>query len=236
MGRPSVLDRVRARVPGMPRSGREVLTSLQVLSTLRAKGWHRSVSGGAPSGPDGAPRPWLTYAAMNWLATYVGSRHRVFEYGAGSSTRWFADALRVREIVAVEHDADWARRLRQRGDGQVLHVPCDGTWWDADEDAPYVRAVEAGRPWDVIIIDGMARTTCARLAPRHLTPAGLVVLDDTDRPTTRPADQSLTDQGFGRLDFWGFKPGLGIDACTTIFSRDFNSWMVPTASGTDDVR
>ncbi|MDG4780345.1 class I SAM-dependent methyltransferase [Micromonospora sp. WMMD961] len=233
MRRPSVLDRVRARVPGVPRSGREVLTSLQVLSTLRAKGWHRSVAGGAPSGSDGGPRPWLTYAAMHWLATHVGADRRVFEYGAGSSTAWFADALRVREIVAVEHDAEWFRRVPQPRHGRVVHVPCDGTWWEADGAAPYVRAIEAGAPWDVIIIDGMARTTCSRLAHEYLTPSGLVVLDDTDRPTTRPADDALTAQGFGRLDFWGFKPGLGVDACTTVFSRDFNAWMVPA---TDAVR
>jgi hypothetical protein len=225
MSKPSVLARVRTRVPGIPRTGREMLTSLQALSTLRAEGWHRSVAGGPPAGPEGAARPWLTYAAMRWLSAATGPQQRVFEYGSGSSTRWFTESLTVREIVSVEHDPDWHAQLPQPPQGRILLIPCAGTWWEAAEDSPYVRAVASGAPWDVIVIDGMARTTCARQAVHHLTPTGIVVLDDTDRATTRPAEAALTAQGLGRLDLWGFKPGLGVNACTSVFGRDFNPWM-----------
>jgi hypothetical protein len=56
-----------------------------------------------------------------------------------------------------------------------------------------------------------------------------VLLDDTDLVTTDPAAAELTRYGLGRIDFWGFKPGVHRMTCTTIFSWDFNHWLVPGA-------
>jgi hypothetical protein len=220
----SVMARVRMRMPGIPRSRREVLASLHLLSALRAEGWHRSLNAEAPVSAAGEPQPWLTYPAVRWLGRTLTPEIRVFEYGAGSSTAWFGHPGRVREIVSVEHDPGWFRQLPQPPNGRIVHVPCAGTWWEADEDAAYVRAIADGAPWDVVVIDGMARTTCARAADDHLSATGLVILDDTDKPDSVAAQDALTGRGFGRLDFWGFKPGLGTERCTTVFSRDFNRW------------
>lgn len=226
MTRPSVVERVRTRMPGVPRTAREALTSLQLLATLRSQGWHRSVAGGAPVTAVGGPHPWLTYSAVNWLSQTLTNGVRIFEYGAGSSTLWFAAIGDVGEIVSVEHDAAWFARLAQPRNGRIMHVPCDGTWWEADDESPYVQTIARGAPWDVVVIDGMARNACARVALDYLTPAGLVILDDTDRRESATAQRELSARGFGRLDFWGFKPGIGIHACTTVFSRDFNPWLV----------
>lgn len=224
MAKRSVMTRVRMRIPGIPRSRREVLASLHILSSLRSQGWHRSLIAEAPVSADGEPQPWLTYPAVRWLGQVLTPDTRVFEYGAGSSTSWFAHPGRVREIVSVEHDPGWFAQLPQPSNGRVIHVPCTGTWWETDADAAYVRAIADGAPWDVVVIDGMARTTCAQVADDHLSAAGLVILDDTDKAESVPAQKALTGRGLGRLDFWGFKPGLGTQRCTTVFSRDFNQW------------
>jgi hypothetical protein len=226
MTKQPVMARVRARIPGVPRSSRELLGSLAVLSSLRSQGWHRSLSSGAPVSANGSPRPWLTYPAMEWLERVLRPSVRVFEYGAGSSTSWFTQTGRVAEITAVEHDPGWFAQLPQPPSGRILYIPCQGTWWEADEAAPYVRAIADGAPWDVIVVDGMGRTTCARVATNYLSPSGLLVLDDTDSAESVAAQAALTSQGLGRLDFWGFKPGIGSLRCTSVFSRDFNSWLV----------
>jgi hypothetical protein len=225
MIRRSLLDRVRARVPGIPRSSREVLASLLVLSSLRAQGWHRSLSQGVPVNASGRPQPWLTYPAVDWLERVLTPRVRVFEYGAGSSTSWFAQPGRVEEIVSVEHDPGWFAQLPQPPSGKIVYVPCESTWWEADDRAPYVRAIAQGSPWDVVIIDGMARNTCARVAYDYLATAGLVILDDTDKAESVPAQAELTRRGLRRLDFWGFKPGVASRCCTSAFSLDFNTWL-----------
>ena len=225
MNRHSVATRIRTLAPGIPRSRRELLASLHLLSTLRSMGWHRSTKAGAPVDAVGDPHPWLTYSAVSWLDRVLRPGVRVFEYGAGASTSWFARAGRVKEIVAVEHHPEWFARLPQPANGRIVHVPCTGTWWETDERAPYVRAVAQGAPWDVIVIDGMGRNTCARVAVDHLTPAGLVILDDTDNAASLPAQEALSGRGLGRLDFWGFKPGLGTRLCTSVFSRNFDAWL-----------
>jgi hypothetical protein len=205
---------------------RQARTSLLALATLRQEGWHRSV-GAAPVDGRGEPIPWLSYPAVRWLAAVLHDDVRLFEYGSGSSTTWFARPGRVREVVSVEHDPEWYAQLPQPDNGEIRHVPCADGWWDGAEDSPYVRSIADGAPWDVVVIDGSSRTICARVAPRYLSRSGLIVLDDTDLPTTDPAAKELAAYGLGRLDFWGFKAGVHRMACTSIFSWDFNHWLLP---------
>lgn len=212
-------------MPGIPRSSRELGASLLLLSSLRSQGWHRSVTGRVPVTASGEPQPWLTYPAIDWLDRVLTPSVRVFEYGAGSSTSWFAQPGRIRETISVEHDPEWFTQLPQPPNGKIIYVPCEGTWWEADEEAPYVRAVADGAPWDVIVIDGMARHACARVASKYLSSAGLVILDDTNTAQSVEAQAELTNRGLGRLDFWGLKPGITSRCCTSMFSRDFNSWL-----------
>ena len=127
----------------------------------------------------------------------------------------------------MEHDARWFAHLPQPANGKIVHVPCDGDCWTADASSPYVRAIMSGSPWDIVVIDGMARNTCAGVVANHLSPSGLVILDDAENMELAPAQAELARQGLGRIDFWGIKPGIGTLRCTTVFSRDFNPWLIP---------
>lgn len=77
---------------------------------LSSSGWRRSVETNAAVDKNG-PVPWFTYPATRYLAKLVRPHWRVLEYGSGNSTRWWAK--RVQEVVAVEHDPDWANALRR---------------------------------------------------------------------------------------------------------------------------
>jgi SAM-dependent methyltransferase len=55
--------------------------------------------------------PWLSYALIQWLRGFLQPSMKVFEYGSGASSLFLAP--RVRELVAVEHDADWFFRLKE---------------------------------------------------------------------------------------------------------------------------
>ena len=51
---------------------------------------------GKPIWPDGRPVPWMTYPAICYLEQLDFSQKRVFEYGCGSSTAYWAKrALRT---------------------------------------------------------------------------------------------------------------------------------------------
>ena len=94
------------------------------------------------------------------------------------------------------------------------------------EAAAYVRTIADGAPWDVVVVDRMGRSTCARAAVDHLSANALVILDDTAKPESRQAQHALAAVGMGRTDFWGFKRGSRVRRCTTAFSRDFNHWLL----------
>ncbi len=100
--------------------------------------------------------------------------------------------------------------------------------WYSDPQGSYVQAAYEGGPWDVVVIDGVGRNDCAAAASDLVLPDGLVVLDDTHNPLLVSAQEHLRKQGFGRIDFWGLRPGSSVEGATSVFSKDFNRWLLPT--------
>jgi len=65
----------------------------------------------------GEAKPWIPFEAANWLGHYMKPYMKVFEYGSGGSTIFFAE--RVTEVISIEHDKKWhalvTTALAQRG-------------------------------------------------------------------------------------------------------------------------
>jgi hypothetical protein len=75
--------------------------------------------------------------------------------------------------------------------------------------------------YDVIVIDGMARTLCGYLAADLVAEDGYIVLDNSDRWQYNALQKFLLRQGFGRIDFWGPGPVNAHGWCTSVFSMNF---------------
>jgi hypothetical protein len=75
---------------------------------LRKKGWQKSIQNRHAIDNQG-PIPWITYPAKMMLERVVQPHHRVFEFGAGNSSLWWAE--HVAEVVSVEHDKGWAAAI-----------------------------------------------------------------------------------------------------------------------------
>ena len=58
---------------------------------------------------NGRPIPWYTYPAIEYLSNLDLSQKRVFEYGSGNSSLWWA--TRCQEIVAIELDREWYNKV-----------------------------------------------------------------------------------------------------------------------------
>src|SRR5437762_2857857 len=86
--------------------------SLATRGPLKDDGWLRSFREERCVDAEGRPLPWLTYPAIEFLAARVRPEMRVFEYGSGQSTLWWA--ARVRQVISCEHDPAWAERLRDQ--------------------------------------------------------------------------------------------------------------------------
>ena len=92
--------------------------------------------------------------------------------------------------MAIEHDVEWAERIR-RGlpDNVRVHAipPEKGSWDPADGDGRlgdfrnYVEYPAGLGEFDFILVDGRARQACLRRARSMLAKGGIVVMHDTNR-------------------------------------------------------
>lgn len=190
------------------------LGTLSTRGYLADTGWIRSTLR-----PRGAldladPMPWATYPFVSFIGARLHPRLRVFEYGAGTSTLYYA--ARTAAVFAVEHDATFLRRL-------TPHLPANArVEFQAEGSEAYVHAVDGAAPFDLVIVDGRDRVRCATAALAALAPGGVLVLDDAERQEYAPAPALLSQAGFRRLDFNGLAAGIVHAKTTAVFYRPNN--------------
>lgn len=159
-------------------------------------GWKRSFLSGRPVDGSGEPIPWYTYPAIEFLKSLDLSNSRVFEYGCGNSSIFWAQ--RASAVFAVENDAEWAHIVRN------LNVP-RLTIVDAVDREVYISAAETvGGNFDVVIVDGRFRRACVQVASKVVQQAGMIIFDNADWYPDACAD--LRGQGWFQIDFSGLGP------------------------------
>ncbi|QNH55640.1 MAG: hypothetical protein H2674_14390, partial [Limnospira indica BM01] len=72
------------------------------INYLESSGWLKSLATGVPINFDSQPIPWYTYPAIEFIENKISSDFKVFEYGSGQSTLWWAE--RVLKVISVESD------------------------------------------------------------------------------------------------------------------------------------
>ena len=141
---------------------------------------------------------WWSYPAMRRVDEFLSGRPgaRIFEYGAGASTRWLAK--RAGQIDSVEHDTVWAESVKEMlagapGNAKLHIVPATPATAETTvrsqraghenlDFADYVSTIdEVGGEFDLIVVDGRARVDAFRRALDHLTDGGVVVFDNIKR-------------------------------------------------------
>lgn len=182
---------------------------------LRERGWFRSLRSREPVDADGRPIPWYTYPATDFLGPRLKGHFKVFEFGSGNSTLWWAE--RVNSVVTVEHDPQWFGRIAETMPPSVELLQAQpGT-------SSYAGAVNRGPSvFDIVVIDGKERNRCAEQCVASLKDDGIVVWDDADREEYTSGMAMLQAEGFRRIDFWGLAPIIDLLSCTAIFYRSDN--------------
>lgn len=159
----------------------------------------------------------MNYAMVEFLNQRLHKEMRVFEYGSGFSTQYFAE--RVGSILALESDGRWKteveKMLRDTPNAEVIQRT-PGEYYEA-------AAAENSQKYDLIINDGLNRVKCARYAWNALTPEGVLLLDDSDRDEYREVFQMAEERGFKSLTISGIKPFSFKREETTIFYRTMNT-------------
>lgn len=148
------------------------------------------------------PEPWLVFEAIDALAGLDLRGKRVFEYGSGGSTLYWLK--RGATCVSVEHDPAWYARVREElgaaaavdyrlvlpAPGNTNHDPADPDGYASAERAyagmnfrDYCAQIDdwPDESFDLVLIDGRARTSCIKHAARKVRRGGLLVIDNCDR-------------------------------------------------------
>lgn len=200
--------RIRPHLPGILRDPLELF--LAKNSVIQTTGWLRSRHEGASVDSKGEPIPWITYPAIRFLETRIDKNFKVFEFGSGLSTLWWAK--KVAEIVSVEHDRRWHERVSKMAPLNVSLLFAEG-----DE---YVQSAKGS--YDIIVIDGIRRAECAEASIASLSSGGVFLWDNTNEQDDHDGHRLLEALGFKRLDFWGFGPLMVVEWCTSLFYRPKN--------------
>lgn len=149
--------------------------------------------------------PWVTFPAVEFLKRSVRADSRVFEFGSGASTIFFA--RRCKEVHSIEHDIAWAEKVgttvRSMGLSNcrlryIPPVPCAANHGTYSSQFPgyvdcdfedYVRSIDEhpDASLDLVLVDGRSRDASVMHAIRKVRPGGMLVLDNTERPRYREA-------------------------------------------------
>ena len=175
--------------------------------------------------------PWWTFAATRQVEEFLrqrGGMASVFEYGPGASTVWLSK--RARRVAYVEHDAGFSSVVDQLtlSVGNVtgvlvMPVPCKAgkalcpsgrKGYEEYDFSTYVSAIRnAGGPFDLIVVDGRARSSCLSEAVKHLNADGIILFDNSHRKRYRSA---IVASGLDAQRYKGMAPALPYPEETTI--------------------
>ncbi len=194
----------------------KALLSLKFEGYLLDTGWLNSFRSQMPVDLEQKPLPWVTYPFIDFIVGRLHKDMRIFEYGSGNSTLFYAE--RVHEVHAVEHNMDWYSKISKSlpNNAKIYHK-------ELIRDGEYARfATSLNTQFDIIVVDGRDRVNCCFQSLMALRDGGVIVLDDSEREEYKPGIDFLKDKGFKEIPFWGMAPGLNMRKCTTIFYKTDN--------------
>ncbi|MBQ9926406.1 MAG: hypothetical protein IJO65_00385 [Lachnospiraceae bacterium] len=166
---------------------------------------------------EGKNNPWWTVAAVDFLTPRLTKEMKVFEWGCGNSSLYFAQY--VSEVTSVENDFEWYEKMRDICPSNVklsLH--------ENVENRDYCDAIlSCKQKFDIILVDGEDRNNCTRNAVEMLNAEGVIIIDNANCDYTEGGRKYLNEKGFRCLEFDGVLYGCsGTKNITAIFYRDGN--------------
>lgn len=185
--------------------GKVEYPALNIL--LEQQGYARTVETRLPVAADGSAIPWYTYPAIEYFNQLNAKELRVFEYGSGNSSLYWAH--KGAYVWSVEHDPLWHETMRTKSAQlQSLYLRESAT--------DYAGAINLVKEdFDLIVIDGAWRNECASAAITRLREGGIIILDNSDWYTD--VASFLQKSGFFQIDFNGYGPINNYCWTTSIF-------------------
>lgn len=157
--------------------------------------------------------PYYVPAVVGILSgLFAGKQAKVFEYGSGISTIWYA--RRVQSLIAIEHHEEWNHKITDwLKKNKLINVELKYIPPENDLFQEYTRSILRydDNYFDVVAVDGRNRVECVQQAANKVKIGGYLILDDSHRARYQPAFNLLANYKYKKYDF-----GL---LQTTIFQR-----------------
>jgi hypothetical protein len=177
------------------------------------QGWFNAFKTNMPVGKDYAPLPWMTYSFIDFVKERLNKDLILFEFGSGNSTLFFAE--RVKKVISVEHDKKWYDHIKSK-------IPKNVTMHLNNIPDNYLNSILNKERADIVIVDGENRNECIFISVKALSDHGVIILDDSERNDYNEGKMFLKNNGFKKIDFWGFSPGLFFNKATTVYYKKSN--------------
>ena len=162
--------------------------------------------------------PWWNLEAVDWVSNYLEDKPgvRAFEYGCGASTVWLS--RRCDTVTTIEHDLEWAKVVTTKFESldnvAFKAIPptegcpvdetaylCGRAGWEDRSFKSYVTSIrEQASLFDVIVIDGRARSACLEEAKSFLAEDGIIIFDNAGRDRYKAA---IDTAGLEQIRFSG---------------------------------
>jgi hypothetical protein len=162
----------------------------------------------------------MNYSMVEFLRERLDKTQRLFEFGSGFSTCFYAEHCQT--VTSVEYNRAWLDLVREM-------IPKNATliYQPNDTDGQYCRTIlRQPENFDVVVIDGRDRRNCITQSLHRLSDTGVLLLDDSDRPEYADSFSMLDAEGFQRLRIAGLKPTSAGRHETTIFYRHSNCFAI----------
>lgn len=198
--------------------GRVLLKIYELTKDYLTKtGWTLSAVNDRCVDKNGNPIPWLPFCVIKILEERIQADFSVFEYGSGHSTLWLSE--RVGQVISVEHDQSWYSHIRSslEAKSNVTYLSknlSDGSYTD--------EILNHKNAFDLIIIDGRERVTCAKNALESLKADGVILWDNSQRDHYSEGFEFYKEKGFKRLELSGLGPVATRQTSSAFLYREHN--------------
>lgn len=165
-----------------------------------------------PVSPIDLELPWFSWAAIEYLDSLnINSTCNIFEWGAGGSTIYFAN--KKANIVTVESNSYWKKHVEEILKRKIIsnvtirYIPAESQ--KSEDLYEYIKAVNKGKPWNIIVVDGLekvylSRVACIEEASKCMKCNGCIILDDAWRAEYKNVPEIL--KGWKRRCFKSLGP------------------------------
>lgn len=139
------------------------------------------------------PDPYMKYKEIDLFTELLKNLKpdRVLEYGCGYSTLYYPPLLpKDSQWISVEHNQEWYEQIAPEIEAndekvKVFNVKPDIPEYPEDgyyeHFKSYIHFPEKFAPFDLILVDGMAREDCIENGMKLLAPGGVLVIHDCNR-------------------------------------------------------